>query len=81
MLTDIWWLKDINCPDIANFMHTAGVPWVFYYPVDGDAGEKRLPSSWVRNLKTFDLPIAMSRYGRDIAQANGVEFSVYPTWR
>ena len=78
MLTDVWWLKDINCPDIANFMHTAGVPWVLYYPIDGDAGEKRLPSSWVRNLKTFDLPIAMSHYGCDIAQANGVESAYIP---
>ena len=78
MLTDIWWLNDINCPDIANFMHTAGTPWVFYYPVDGDAGEKRLPSSWIRNLKTFDLPIAMSRYGYDIAQANEVEAAYIP---
>jgi glycosyltransferase involved in cell wall biosynthesis len=78
MLTDIWWLKDINCPDIANFMQTAGIPWVFYYPIDGDAGEKRLPPSWVRILKTFDLPIAMSRYGCDVAQTNGVESAYIP---
>ncbi len=78
ILTDIWWLRDINCPDIANFMQTAGIPWVFYYPIDGDAGEKRLPPSWVRILKTFDLPIAMSRYGRDVMQANGVEPAYIP---
>jgi glycosyltransferase involved in cell wall biosynthesis len=78
LLTDMWWLPDMNCPDIANFMHTVGIPWVFYYPVDGDTGEKRLPPNWVRILKTFDLPIAISRYGREVMQANGVESAYIP---
>jgi len=78
ILTDMWWLRDINCPDIANFMNTARIPWAFYYPIDGDAGEKRLPPRWVHILKTFDLPIAMSRYGCDVAQANGVEPAYIP---
>jgi hypothetical protein len=78
ILTDMWWLRDINCSDIANFMQIAGIPWVFYYPIDGDAGEKRLPPRWVRILKTFDLPIAMSRYACDVTQANGVEPAYIP---
>jgi len=70
---DVWWLRYIIDSALADFMHTAGIPWILYYPVDSDMGENRLPSSWVRILKNVDLPIAMSRYGRDVTQANGVE--------
>jgi glycosyltransferase involved in cell wall biosynthesis len=78
ILTDIWWLRAMNCPDIANFMQTAGIPWAFYYPIDGDAGEKRLPPSWVHILKSVDLLIAMSRYGQNVTRANGIEPAYIP---
>ncbi|HWS84589.1 MAG TPA: glycosyltransferase family 4 protein [Ktedonobacteraceae bacterium] len=63
---------------IADFMHTAGIPWALYYTIDGDMGENRLPPSWIRILKAADLPIGMSRYARDVAQANGVESACIP---
>lgn len=72
ILADIWWLAHIDCSAIANFVHTAGIPWVLYYPIDSDMGKNSLPAGWVRILKTVDLPIAMSRYACDITQANGV---------
>lgn len=71
-LADVWWLTYISHPTIARFMRTAGIPWALYYPIDGDMGAGLLPPSWVRILKTVDLPIAMSRYGRDVSRANGV---------
>ena len=55
-----------------NFMQSAGIPWVLYSPIDADMGKNGLPPSWVRILKSVDLPVAMSRYGRDVIQANGV---------
>jgi len=73
-----WWLRYILEPAFANFMHTASIPWILYYPIDADMGENRLPPSWVRILKTVDLPIAMSCYGRDVVQANGVESAYIP---
>src|SRR5262249_50829532 len=78
ILTDIWWLASLDYPAIADFMHTAGIPWVFYYPIDSDIGEKRLSPSGVCVLKSVDLPVAMSRYGCDVAQANGVEPAYIP---
>jgi glycosyltransferase involved in cell wall biosynthesis len=78
ILTDVWWLKDMDCSDITNFVHTAGVPWALYYPIDGDLGQKRLPPRWVHILKSVDLPIAMSRYACDVTQLNGVEPTYIP---
>jgi glycosyltransferase involved in cell wall biosynthesis len=77
-LADVWWLTFIANPSIANFLRTAGIPWALYYPIDGDMGAGRLPPSWVRVLETVDLPIAMSRYGRDVTQANGVTPAYIP---
>ena len=76
--TDVMWLAYLNYPVIADYLHTASIPWILYYPVDADMGEKRLPPSWIRILKTVDLPIAMSRYTRDVTQANGVESAYIP---
>src|SRR5712692_3349681 len=78
ILTDILWLAYLNYPVITDFMNTAGIAWAFYYPVEGDMGEKRLPPTWVRILKSVDLPIAMSRYGRDVTRANGLEPAYIP---
>ena len=78
-LGDVWWWSQyLTNSSIANFLHTASIPWILYYPIDADMGENRLPPSWVRILKTVDLPIAMSRYGRDVTQANGVEPAYIP---
>src|SRR5690242_9522754 len=41
-LADIRWLTSINYSVITNFLHTAGIPWVLYCPIDADMGEKRL---------------------------------------
>jgi len=71
-LADVWWLTFIANPIIAGFMRTAGIPWALYYPIDGDMGQGRLPSSWVHILQTVDLPIAMSEYGREVSRANGL---------
>jgi len=71
-LTNIRELEHLNYPVIANFLCTADIPWIFYYPISADMGENRLPPNLVRILKTVDLPIAMSRYGRDAMQTNEV---------
>ena len=72
-LADIRWLTSTNYSVITNLLHTAGIPWVLYCPIDADMGDKRLPPSWVDILKSVDLPIAMSHYACDVMQANGVE--------
>jgi len=77
-LADIWWLTFISHPLIANFMRTAAIPWALYYPIDSDLGDGRLPPSWVHILKTVDLPIAMSQYGRDVSRINGVQPAYIP---
>jgi len=77
-LADIWWLAYLANSTISDFLHTAGIPWALYCPIDSDMGENRLPPSWVRILKSVDLPIAMSCYGHDVAQANGVESAYIP---
>lgn len=77
-LADIWWLTWIDDPAIRDFRRMSGTPWVLYYPVDGDLGGRRLPASWVSVLKSVDLPVAMSRYGLEVAAANGVRSSYIP---
>jgi glycosyltransferase involved in cell wall biosynthesis len=77
-LADIWWLTYISEPVITNFLRTAGIPWVLYFPIGGDMGQGRIPSSWVHILKTVDLPIAMSQYGVETVRANGCEPAYIP---
>lgn len=77
-LADVWWLTYIANPLIANFTRTAAIPWALYYPIDGDMGDGRLPPSWVRVLETVHLPIAMSQYGSDVSQANGITPAYIP---
>ncbi len=77
-LADVWWLTFITEPSIATFLRTACIPWALYYPIDGDMGGGRLPPSWVQILKTVDLPIAMSEYGRDVTRVNGIEPAYIP---
>jgi len=75
---DVWLMKAFNYPLIINFVCTTGIPWALYYPIDSDMGAKRLPSSLIHILKTVDLPIAMSRYGHDVTEANGIEPAYIP---
>jgi glycosyltransferase involved in cell wall biosynthesis len=77
-LADIWWLTYIRSPHISAFLRTAGIPWVLYYPVDGDTGQQKLPPSWIRILESVDLPIAMANYGMEVARANGLTSAYIP---
>ena len=77
-LADVWWSDYMTSPTLMQFLHTAGIPWAHYYPIDSDLGDGRLPESWMRILKTIDLPIAMSRYGYDITRASGVTPAYIP---
>ncbi|MBL8186866.1 MAG: glycosyltransferase family 4 protein [Acidobacteria bacterium] len=77
-LADVWWLTFISNPMIAGFMRMACIPWALYFPIDGDMGDGQLPVSWTHILKTVDLPIAMSRYGVEVSQANGIHPSYIP---
>ncbi len=78
MLADLKWLQTINYPTIAYFMNTAGIPWVLYYSIDADMGEKRLPPTWMAVLKAVDLPTAMTHYACEVTQANGVTPAYIP---
>lgn len=78
VLDDIWRVEYMTRPAMADFMQTMGIPWAFYYPIDCDMGEGHLPGNMLRVLRAADLPIAMSRYGRDAAQANGVISAYIP---
>ena len=75
---DIQWFRYIIDSSLADFMHTAGILWILYYSIDSDMGENLLPSSWVHILKSVDLPIAMSRFGHEVTQANEVEAAYIP---
>jgi glycosyltransferase involved in cell wall biosynthesis len=77
-LHDISLLTDVADPVITGVMRTAAIPWVMYYPIGGDMGDGRLPSSEVHVLEMVDLPIAMSQYGRDVTQVNGVTPAYIP---
>lgn len=77
-LHDILLLTDVADPLITSGRCTAGIPWVMYYPIGGDLGDGHLPSSVVQILTAVDLPIAMSQYGRDVTQANGVTPAYIP---
>ena len=78
ILAEAAWVRHIVNPAIINFMHTAGILWALYYPLDSDMGKNRLPQRLVDTLKTVDLPVAMSRYSRDIILANGIEPAYIP---
>jgi glycosyltransferase involved in cell wall biosynthesis len=71
-------LTDVFDPLITGCRRTAGIPWVMYYPISGDLGDGHLPSSVMQILKAVDLPVAMSQYGRDVTQVNGVTPAYIP---
>jgi glycosyltransferase involved in cell wall biosynthesis len=59
-------------------MELIDAPWCLYFPIDGDAGDDRLPPSWVEMLRQVDLPVAMSQYGRRVAGNCGVTCEYIP---
>ena len=77
-LADIWWLPFFTASNVRREMELTGTPWVLYFPVDGDTRGERLPSSWIEVLHEADVPVAMSRYGRRIANRCGIECEYIP---
>ncbi|HVS81103.1 MAG TPA: glycosyltransferase family 4 protein [Pyrinomonadaceae bacterium] len=77
-LADPWRVSYVASRALMRFMHSARVVWALYYPIDSDKGQGLLPSSLTNLLKEVDLPIAMSRYGRDVTRANGVTPAYIP---
>ena len=77
-LADVWWLPYFGSPHVRRQMELTGTPWALYFPVDGNTADGLLPPSWVELLRTVDVPIAMSRYGQDVAAACGVACEYIP---
>lgn len=77
-LADPWRMGYIAQPRLSDFMRSAGIVWAYYYPIDTDMGRGRLPSSTIHLLQSADLPIAMSNYGRRLAEGNGVSSAYIP---
>jgi len=77
-LADIWWLPFFTAPHVRRQMELTDTPWILYFPVDGDTQDERLPSSWIELLREVDLPVAMSRYGRRIANRCGIQCEYIP---
>jgi glycosyltransferase involved in cell wall biosynthesis len=75
---DPWRMGYVAQPRLSDFMRSAGIVWAYYYPIDTDMGRGRLPSSTIHLLQTADLPIAMSNYGRRLAERNGVRSAYIP---
>ena len=77
-LADVWWLPYFSSPHVRRQMELTNTPWALYFPIDGDMEGERLPLSWVELLRDVDLPVAMSRYGQNIVQRNGLTCDYIP---
>ena len=77
-LGDVWWLPFLSAPHIRRQMELTDTPWALYFPIDGDLDGERIPPSWIDLLREVDVPIAMSRYGQDIARRCGVDCQYIP---
>jgi glycosyltransferase involved in cell wall biosynthesis len=77
-LADVWWLPFFTAPHVRRQLELTQTPWVLYFPIDGDTHEGLLPPSWVELLREVDIPIAMSRYGHEVAGRCGVECRLIP---
>src|SRR5439155_1221986 len=75
---DVWWLPYFTAPAVRRQLELTDTPWMLYFPIDGDTGGDRLPSSWVELLSEVDLPVAMSHYGARVARACGIECDFIP---
>jgi glycosyltransferase involved in cell wall biosynthesis len=77
-LADVWWLPYFTAPHVRRQMELLGTPWLLYFPIDGNTAEGGLPASWVDMLRAVDVPIAMSRYGQEIAAHCGIQSEYIP---
>lgn len=77
-LADAWWLPFFTAPHVRQQMELTGTPWLLYFPVDGETEDGLLPPSWVSLLREVDVPIAMSRYGREVAARCGIDCELIP---
>src|SRR6266481_5570675 len=77
-LGDVWWLPFFAAPHVRRQMQMTDTPWALYFPIDGNMQDGRLPPSWIQLLKEVDIPIAMSEFGRNAAQASGVDCQCIP---
>ena len=77
-LGDVWWLPFFTAPHVRRQLELTGTPWVLYFPIDGETEDGLLPSSWIELLREVDVPIAMSRYGREVAERCGVACELIP---
>jgi glycosyltransferase involved in cell wall biosynthesis len=71
-LADVWWLPYFCSPHVRRQMELTDTPWVLYFPIDGDMEGEALPASWVDLLRQVDVPVAMSQYGKRIAERHGI---------
>ena len=77
-LADVWWLSYFTAPHVRRQMELTGTPWALYFPVDGNTADGTLPPSWVEMLRAVDIPVAMSRYGKDVAERCGIGCEYIP---
>lgn len=77
-LGDVWWMPFMASPHVRRQLELLKTPWVLYFPIDGDAGEGRLPASWIELLREVDIPVAMSAYGQRIVRAAGIDAELIP---
>ena len=77
-LADVWWLPYFAAPHVRRQLELTETPWILYFPVDGDTADGLLPPSWAELLREVDVPVAMSRYGKEVAARCGVESTYIP---
>jgi glycosyltransferase involved in cell wall biosynthesis len=77
-LADPWWLPYFAAPHMRRQMELLGAPWALYFPVDGELDDGLLPASWIELLREVDVPVAMSRYGQEIAGRCGIDAEYIP---
>lgn len=77
-LGDVWWLPFFAAPHVRRQMELADIPWLLYFPIDGNTADGRLPPSWIELLRAVDVPIAMSRYGQRVVNDCGVRCDYIP---
>jgi glycosyltransferase involved in cell wall biosynthesis len=77
-LADPWWLPYFAAPHMRRQMELLGAPWVLYFPVDGELEDGLLPASWIELLREVDVPVAMSRYGQEIAGRCDIDAEYIP---
>jgi glycosyltransferase involved in cell wall biosynthesis len=77
-LADVWWLPYFAAPHVRRQLELTETPWILYFPVDGNTADGLLPPSWSELLREVDVPVAMSRYGREVAARCGVECTYIP---